>query len=30
MEMVKTYLRLAQVDLESARRKASPVDRWGL
>ena len=30
LEMVKTYLRLAQVDLDIAHRRASPVDNWGL
>jgi len=30
MEMVKKYLRIAQVDLESAHRRASPVDRLRL
>ena len=30
LDMVKTYLRLAQVDLDEAQRRASPVDNWGL
>jgi integrase/recombinase XerD len=30
MEMVKRYLHLAQTDLESAHRRASPVDNWRL
>lgn len=30
LDMVKTYLQLAQVDLQAAHRKASPVDRWRL
>ena len=28
LDMVKTYLRLAQIDLDSAHRRASPVDNW--
>ena len=30
LKMVKRYLHLAQVDIEEAHRRASPVDRWGL
>lgn len=30
MEMVKRYLKLAQVDLDMVHRKASPVDNWRL
>ena len=30
LDMVKTYLRLAQVDLDEAHRRASPVDNWRL
>jgi len=30
MEMVRTYLALAETDLESAHREASPVARWRL
>lgn len=30
MEMVRHYLKLAQVDLELAHRRASPVDNWRL
>lgn len=30
MEMVRTYLQLAQADLETAHRRASPVDNWRL
>ncbi len=30
LEMVKVYLRLAQVDLEEAHRQASPVSNWRL
>jgi integrase/recombinase XerD len=30
MEMVKTYLRIVQVDLENAHRQASPVVNWKL
>jgi site-specific recombinase XerD len=30
MEMVRTYLQIAQVDLDAAHRRASPVDGWRL
>lgn len=30
MDMVKTYLQLAQVDLDAAHKKASPVSNWKL
>jgi integrase len=30
MEMVKTYLKLAQQDLDDGHHRASPVDNWGL
>ena len=30
MEMVRRYLALAQVDLEAAHRRASPVEHWKL
>ena len=30
MEMVKTYLALAQVDLDTAHKRASPVENWRL
>lgn len=30
MDMVKHYVNLAQVDLESAHKRASPVEKWGL
>ena len=30
LEMVKKYIALAQIDLESAHKRASPVDNWGL
>lgn len=30
MEMVRTYLSIAQTDLETAHRRASPVDNWRL
>lgn len=30
LEMVQTYVRLAQTDIESAHREASPVARWRL
>jgi transcriptional regulator with XRE-family HTH domain len=30
LEMVRTYLQLAQVDLDTAHRRASPVDGWRL
>ena len=30
MEMVRIYLQLAQVDLDAAHRRASPVDGWRL
>lgn len=30
MDMVKTYLQIAQVDLDSAHRRASPVSNWRL
>jgi hypothetical protein len=30
LEMVKTYLSLADADLDAAHRKASPVKHWRL
>jgi len=30
MDMVKTYLRLAQADLDASHRRASPVENWRL
>lgn len=30
LDMVKTYLAIAQVDIESAHERASPVSNWGL
>lgn len=30
LEMVKRYLALAQTDMETAHRRASPVDNWRL
>jgi len=30
LQMVQTYLTLAQADLDAAHRKASPVDNWRL
>lgn len=30
LEMVKRYVKLAQVDLDRAHRKASPVANWNL
>ena len=30
LEMVQTYLSLAQTDLDAAHRKASPVEHWRL
>jgi site-specific recombinase XerD len=30
LETVKIYLKLAQVDLDAAHRRASPVDNWRL
>ena len=30
LDMVKTYLQIAQSDLETAHRRASPVDHWRL
>ena len=30
LEMVKHYLRLAQTDVDTAHRRASPVDNWRL
>ena len=30
MEMVRTYLNLANADLQNGHRRASPVDNWRL
>ena len=30
LEMVKTYLSLADADLENAHKRASPVEKWRL
>ena len=30
LEMVKHYLRLAQTDVDTAHKRASPVDNWRL
>jgi integrase/recombinase XerD len=30
LDMVRRYVKLAQLDLEQTHRKASPVDNWGL
>ena len=30
LQMVQTYLVLAQADLDAAHRKASPVENWRL
>ena len=30
LQMVQTYLALAQTDLDAAHRKASPVENWRL
>ena len=30
LQMVQTYLALAQADLDAAHRKASPVENWRL
>jgi len=30
LEMVRRYLAIAQADIESAHRRASPVDNWRL
>lgn len=30
MDMVKIYVNIAQIDLEEAHKRASPVEKWGL
>jgi site-specific recombinase XerD len=30
LDMVKRYLSIAQVDIQAAHRRASPVTNWGL
>lgn len=30
LDMVRTYLKLAQIDIDTVHRRASPVDNWRL
>ena len=30
LDLVKVYLRIAQIDIDTAHRRASPVDNWKL
>jgi integrase/recombinase XerD len=30
LDMVRHYVRIAELDIENAHRKASPVDNWRL